>query len=127
MIFSPIRQWIGIVKDIKRSLKNAKIHKEIAKASSDDKNVRNIISVKIPAGEKLYFINTNILEKDNIKNEKRSQYFEKAYKKWEEDDENKLKVYYLEGKSIKELSQIFQRRPGAIRSRLRKLGLIDRW
>lgn len=174
MIFSPLRQWIEIVKDLRKSRKNARIYKAIAKAGSPDRNVRNLISVKIPAGKRLYFVNVNstkdeikylslteiinigmknqktqhiniyeeyikefkeaidfvlfntdILKSNKIITENKFSHYEKTYKKWEDDEEIKLKGSYLQGKSIKELSQIFQRRPGAIRSRLRKLGLID--
>lgn len=48
-----------------------------------------------------------------------------AYKKWTENDEIRLRNGYEEGKSIDELAKVFLRKPGAIQSRLRKLGLIE--
>jgi len=50
--------------------------------------------------------------------------YAKAYKKWQADEELRLRNDYQQGKSIKELSYILQRQPGAIRSRLKKIGLI---
>lgn len=48
-----------------------------------------------------------------------------AYKPWSEDDDNKLKELFFAGKTIEELMELFQRNRGGIRSRLRKLGLIE--
>ncbi|MEN4006879.1 MAG: hypothetical protein PQ964_05960 [Methanobacteriaceae archaeon] len=44
---------------------------------------------------------------------------------WTEDEDNILKDEYIRGKRIDELASIFQRKPGAIRSRLQKLGLLE--
>jgi len=52
--------------------------------------------------------------------EKRALYHN-AYKPWNKDDDDKLLALNGEGKTLQELSTIFQRKPGAIRSRLRKL------
>ena len=49
--------------------------------------------------------------------------YSKAYEKWTEDEDNLLKQRFSEGVSIEDLSRLFQRKPSAIRSRLRKLGL----
>jgi hypothetical protein len=174
MIFSPLRQWIEIVKDINKRRKNVKLIKAIAKAGSHEIHVKNLISIKITAGNRLYFVDVNTTKdeskylsiteiiniggkkqekhrikiyQDNIQEikkaidfalinsgiiqgvvpipEKNTTRYENTYKKWQAEDEIKLKIYYQQKTSIKELSQIFQRRPGAIRSRLRKLGLID--
>ena len=46
-----------------------------------------------------------------------------AYEKWTETDDNLLKQKFLSGASIAQLSKDFQRQTGAIRSRVRKLGL----
>lgn len=48
-----------------------------------------------------------------------------AYEKWTESDDIRLKELFLAGKTAKELSDIFQRQPSAIRSRLRKLRIQD--
>ncbi|MEW6026316.1 MAG: hypothetical protein AB1599_03350 [Planctomycetota bacterium] len=47
----------------------------------------------------------------------------KAYEKWTKDADERLRKQYLAGKSINALAEIFQRKPGAIRSRLHKLEL----
>ncbi|MCK5741429.1 MAG: Bro-N domain-containing protein [Chlorobi bacterium] len=47
----------------------------------------------------------------------------KAYEPWTAEDDAKLERLFFEEKSIKELSEIFGRQLGAIRSRLRKLEL----
>ncbi len=49
----------------------------------------------------------------------------RAYASWTQEEDNKLRQKYSEIKSIVTLSKIFQRKPGAIRSRLKKLGLIQ--
>jgi len=51
------------------------------------------------------------------------QKYPKAYMKWTKEEEDALRNYYLQGKTIDELASIFQRKPSAIRSRLQKLGL----
>ncbi len=47
-----------------------------------------------------------------------------AYEKWAEEDDKRLTEEYRKGKSISELANIFQRKKGAITSRLRKLGRV---
>lgn len=46
-----------------------------------------------------------------------------AYKPWSQEDDDRLELLFCEGKTTKELSKIFQRRQGAIRSRVKKLEL----
>lgn len=55
--------------------------------------------------------------------ERQKQLHAKAYAPWTEEDDNLLSKYYKEGKSVKELMQILARNNGAIKSRIRKLGL----
>jgi hypothetical protein len=50
--------------------------------------------------------------------------YPKAYEKWSEKEDKNLMAEYSRGKSIDELAENFQRKPGAIRSRLQKLGLL---
>jgi hypothetical protein len=50
--------------------------------------------------------------------------YPKAYTKWTEDEDNNLRNEYLRGKTVEELASSFQRKPGAIRSRLLRLGLL---
>jgi len=48
-----------------------------------------------------------------------------AYRPWTKKDDTRLATLYKSGKSIEELTQLFQRNNGAITSRLRKLGMIE--
>lgn len=52
----------------------------------------------------------------------RQQYL-RAYEKWTEEEDAQLRQKYNEGSGVKELAILLQRQPGAIESRLRKLGL----
>jgi len=52
--------------------------------------------------------------------EKRTQHAN-AYKPWSADDDCQLMILYHENRSIAELSSIFKRNKGAIRSRIKKL------
>lgn len=47
-----------------------------------------------------------------------------AYNKWTIEDDSELKERFQKGQDIKALATHFERQPGAIRSRLRKLGLM---
>lgn len=49
--------------------------------------------------------------------------YHKAYTKWTQNEEDYLKNLYTQDKTVNELADIFQRKPSAIRSRLKKLGL----
>ena len=53
------------------------------------------------------------------------QEFPNAYNPWSEDDDLKLTQMWCEGATTKELAEFFQRKPGAIISRIKKLGLED--
>lgn len=50
-----------------------------------------------------------------------------AYMPWSEEDDEKLELLFCEGKSIKELASIFERKEGAIRSRIKKLELKEKY
>ena len=58
-------------------------------------------------------------------NDKIRQKYPRAYVKWSQDEDENLKKEYASCQQIGELAQRFQRQPGAIRSRLQKLGLIE--
>jgi hypothetical protein len=51
--------------------------------------------------------------------------YPKAYKPWTPDDDADLKDAFHSCKEIAVLADTFQRKPGAIRARLQKLGLVD--
>ena len=48
----------------------------------------------------------------------------RAYEKWTEEDDARLRSEFAKGTTKEELTILFQRQPSAIRSRLRKLGLL---
>jgi|SRR5690554_1780569 len=50
-----------------------------------------------------------------------------AYMPWTEEDDERLELLYCEGKSVKELSSMFERKEGAIRSRIKKLELKEKY
>ncbi len=50
--------------------------------------------------------------------------FPNAYEKWTEEDDNLLKATYQKNQNIDILAKLFQRKKSAIRSRLKKFGLI---
>ncbi|WP_396187587.1 hypothetical protein [Flavobacterium sp.] len=50
-----------------------------------------------------------------------------AYEKWTSEDDEKLEILFCEGKTVSELSEIFKRNPGAIRSRINKLELKEKY
>jgi len=50
-----------------------------------------------------------------------------AYQPWTDEDDNRLELLYCEGKSTKELSELFGRNNGAIRSRIKKLELKEKY
>ncbi len=52
------------------------------------------------------------------------RFYPKAYLPWTEDEDRRLAEAYQQGKKIGDLVDMFQRQPSAIRSRLRKLGLV---
>lgn len=47
----------------------------------------------------------------------------RAYESWTEEEEARLRKERAQGKTVEDLAKLFQRQPGAIRSRLTKLGL----
>ncbi|GAF78221.1 unnamed protein product, partial [marine sediment metagenome] len=52
------------------------------------------------------------------------QRYPRAYEKWTDEESTRLTHKYNEGLNIEELAEMFQRQPGAIRSRLQKLRLV---
>jgi (p)ppGpp synthase/HD superfamily hydrolase len=54
------------------------------------------------------------------------QEFSNAYDPWSKEDDSVLTRMLSEGATVEELSAHFQRKPGGIQSRIKKLGLEDR-
>jgi hypothetical protein len=48
----------------------------------------------------------------------------RAYEPWSSEDDERLKAHFREGFTVPKLAQVFQRKEGAIRSRLAKLGMF---
>lgn len=55
------------------------------------------------------------------------QEFPNAYNPWNEEDDSKLTKMLYQGATTKEIAEFFQRKPGAIISRIKKLGLEDKY
>ena|ERR1035437_8829894 len=53
--------------------------------------------------------------------------YTKAYMPWTNEDDEKLEGLYCEGKTVKELALIFERKEGAIESRIEKLSLKEKY
>ena len=51
--------------------------------------------------------------------------FENAYKPWSSDDDDRLILLYGKGMSVNKLSRFFDRKPGAIITRLKKIGMAE--
>jgi DNA-directed RNA polymerase specialized sigma24 family protein len=50
-----------------------------------------------------------------------------AYQPWTDEDDSRLELLYCEGKSITVLAELFGRNSGAIRSRIKKLDLKEKY
>ncbi len=53
--------------------------------------------------------------------------YSKAYEPWTKESDEQLELLFCKGKTIKELSEIFERNEGAIRSRMKKLELQEKY
>ncbi len=51
--------------------------------------------------------------------------YPRAYERWTDDEVTRLKAEHGKGLNIRLLSEMFQRQQSAIRSRLRKLGIVE--
>jgi hypothetical protein len=76
--------------------------------------------------EETYLKHTGIKQKSYTLDEKRINH-PNAYLKWTEQDDEKLEILFCEGKTIRELSEYFGRNNGAIRSRIEKLELKEKY
>ena len=89
---------------------------------------KSIVAFLRPSAESPFKVDEFISLKDkspvHTLKEIRSKY-PNAYRPWTKEADARLATLYKSGKSIVELSQLFQRNNGAITSRLRKLGMIE--
>lgn len=70
-------------------------------------------------GEAVRFVRKSRSKAYNVEQLRRT--YPKAYARWTEEEDKKLRKLYTQDKAVKELAGVFQRKPSAIRSRLRKL------
>ena len=79
------------------------------------------------------YIKNKLLEKEGNKSaktysiDKIREDYQQAYQPWSKEDDKKLEQLVREEKKIAELSKIFRRNEGAIRSRIKKLGLREKY
>lgn len=99
--------------------------KEIPLVFNSSKSIRDFLR---PSTESPFmadeFISLKEKSKVSTMEEIRAKY-PNAYCPWTKKDDTRLATLYKSGKSIEELTQLFQRNNGAITSRLRKLGMIE--
>ena len=99
--------------------------KEIPLVFNSSKSIRDFLR---PSTESPFmadeFISLKEKSKVNTLEEIRAKY-PNAYRPWTKKANNSLATLYKSGKSIEELTLLFQRNNGAITSRLRKLGMIE--
>jgi glc operon protein GlcG len=54
------------------------------------------------------------------------QQYPRAYERWNEEEDDRLRGLYADGVNIETLASLLQRQPSAVRARLAKLGLLPR-
>lgn len=75
-----------------------------------------------------YFLDLTVGKRDKTYNfEEVRKTHKQAYEPWTADADEKLEKLFCEGKTEKELSQIFERNEGAIHSRIKKLELKEKY
>lgn len=67
-----------------------------------------------------------LMEQAYVVDEIRKEY-RQAYMPWTKEDDDKLELLFCKGKTVKELALIFERKEGAIRSRIKKLELKEKY
>jgi Na+/melibiose symporter-like transporter len=118
--------FIGIIvfnkkKEITSNTPPAKIIKK-----ENNKNIKNIKNIKNNDNLNIIIPTINITpsnKKYSISNIRKKN--KNAYKKWSLNEDKLLMEMYNKGSSISELSQYFERQSGGIRSRLKKLKLLN--
>jgi len=81
------------------------------------KSIRKYRELKDPEGKQEKAYSFDIIR----------QKYPQAYKPWTTDDDNKLEQLFCQGLKPKELATIFERKTGAINSRIKKLELKDKY
>lgn len=91
----------------------------IQNANEEDKEVASMPN--LPLGQTT---GVNNVEKAYSVDEVRTRHKD-AYKPWTEELDDELTIMYCEGVNVKDLAKHFGRTKGAIRSRIKKLELVD--
>jgi hypothetical protein len=125
--------------DLKRS-NNENLYLNISESKKTDSGFKrsNVIVFEEYLGEFFDSINlalTKYMELKSSAFEERKKYSieqirhlpPKAYLPWTDEDDNLLERNFSEGKKIKELAEILKRKKGAITSRIKKLGLKEKY
>lgn len=99
---------VCLTKDLKDRINEVQMSSSLSSSFSDNSN--NQVENKIQTEKSGNWIKEEAQKKHR-----------NAYEPWSIEDDNKLKVQYCEGKSIKELAIIFKRSEGAIIARIEKL------
>lgn len=102
-------------------------------AFSCDEEGRNGLWLKLNATvpfawEKIgdrYFLNLSSTDKKESRFKQMREKHPQAYAPWTNELDDQLEVLYSDGKTTKELCEILGRQPGAIRSRIKKIGLKE--
>lgn len=81
--------------------------------------------IKLDAGGIGENLDTNKIIDYYSRLKKIKENYTNAYEPWKQEDDEKLKSLISKNKTISEISQILKRQPSAIRSRLKKQGLIQ--
>ncbi len=78
--------------------------------------------------EKITEVATKIrADKKSYSMEDKRKTHRNAYQPWTDEDDNRLELLYCQGKSVADLSKEFRRNNGAIRSRIKKLELNEKY
>ncbi|MBL1408807.1 hypothetical protein [Sphingobacterium faecale] len=96
------------------------------KNTIDDQTIktekREKVTNYIPSGTK-----DGIRSSNDILYDEQRKLYPQAYMPWSTEDDERLEKLFCNGTSTKELAKMFQRNPGAIRSRIKKLELREKY
>ncbi len=94
----------------------------IAEGSEDDLDLLLLIA-------KRFGIKVSRPDENKVKShmELQKESHKSAYLPWTNEDDEKLEILFYAGKKVKELSEIFERNEGAIKSRIKKLELVEKY
>jgi len=114
-VYEKDQEFMKISKDVEREIVVTNNSKKTTnkKRLKRKKNDRVRSEQKNPRKTKVYSV-------DEIRKK-----FAKAYTPWTKEEDNLLKKAFKQGKPVSSLVEIFGRKEGAIRSRLKKIGLIQ--